>query len=418
MYIKKLKSLIAVALLLNYLFVIPNSKVNADENKRNQEKYNSNLEHTFSQDRKKYDNINRKIEEEIESNTDILDEDIEKYLNENGVYDREIEQIKDVGYMSGLDKEDIQIFSAYYSVKDNPEKADVPITDDEMEQLSSKEINELFGNIYYGQNKDISGKKEKSSKNGLLDKFLTVIGIKPINAYAAVLDDEDGSRETYLKKLMIIYSKKVNGVECYEVIYFSTWETMPKYRNVDVVSLYWANAKWQPELDYKTVVKQNWDYDSFYYEEVSKLKLGCKSGTDMKEFSVHNNPGELKESQYFISTNGIIAVLKLHEDKKEKDIWPPHGYDIVNYSNEELVIQLYLEKDKYRDTVIFYPYYEHCISYSEVESVGVSIISAIGGGINGSTIKANYILTNDFDLKVKTNWSGKNVDWKYTYKYK
>lgn len=47
MYSKKLKSLMAVILLLNYALIIPNTKVSADEIKRNNDKYNSNAESIF-----------------------------------------------------------------------------------------------------------------------------------------------------------------------------------------------------------------------------------------------------------------------------------------------------------------------------------------------------------------------------------
>lgn len=86
MYSKKLKSLRAVILLINYALIIPNIKVSADEIKRNHDKYNSNAESVFLKAVEKYKNINRKIEEEIESHTDLLYEDMESYLDWSYTY--------------------------------------------------------------------------------------------------------------------------------------------------------------------------------------------------------------------------------------------------------------------------------------------------------------------------------------------
>ncbi|MBQ3545611.1 MAG: hypothetical protein IJA34_11615 [Lachnospiraceae bacterium] len=411
---KKIKSIIAVVLLLNYALIIPNFEVSADEINKSRK----NEESIFSKDREKFKNINKKIKEEMESHTDLLDEDIEIYLNENGVYDREIEKIKGVEYMSGLNKEDIQIFSAYYSVEDNPQKTDVPITDGEMQPLSGEEINNLIGNIYYGENNDISKKEEKINKDGVFDKFLTAVGIKPVEAYAAVYE-AGGDNESYLKKTMIVYSKKVNGKECYEVIYFSTWETMPKYRNVDVVSLHWANATWQPYLNSNVVVKQNWDVKRFYFNSLLfKEVLKDESYTTM--FEEHSNPDNLKSSQYFISEKGIVAVLDLHDDIiKSFNVLGIQNHDITTYSNEELVIQLYLEKDKYKDTVIFYPYYQHYKNSYNVKSVTMSIIGAIVGGINKNAISVVYslaggIMAAEYDMV----YCCESEPWSYNYTYK
>lgn len=93
--------------------------------------------------------------------------------------------------------------------------------------------------MYYGKENDVIKEKNDKDRKSLSDKILMSIGLKPVNAYA-FNESVGGGSVTYLKKILIIYPWKVNEKECVKITYTTLWTTMSKYRNVDVVSLYWT----------------------------------------------------------------------------------------------------------------------------------------------------------------------------------
>lgn len=423
MKIRRLQSITAICLLTNAYFMYGLADIDAYA-EMEIKSYNDTIMNcdniVFTEDREEYSNINKKIDEEINSNTKLIDENTENYLNESGVYDSEIEKISDVELLDDVKPEDIQIFTGYFAVVDTLEKADIPITDDELEPISGDELNALFGNIYYDENNDLAAyDKEGKIKSSAVDKILMSIGIKPINAYADYIDmggKYDSNHKTYLKKTLIAYPLTISGKKCIKISYFSTWETMPKYRNVDVVSLYWTNATWESYLQNKTFVQQSWNYETHSCMDGQNVIINRKTGYGTTNFSYYANPGNLKQSQYFISSHGIIAAIKLHEDTNTKYLLEQRVYDEKIYSNEELLIEVYLEKEKNKTSSVIYPYYQHYKSKASVKNVVVSAAGAVGNTIDGNIAKAVYILSNGLRVTSDIEYSGVTFSWVYNFK--
>lgn len=417
MAIKKIKSIIAVVLLMNAYLMFAQFEISVYADRNNEKGDNSEFlksdNFVFTDDREKYNNINRKIEEEISTYTQLINPDIEKYLNENGVYDSEIMQISDVELINNIKQGDIQIFTGFFAFDDTPETVNVPITDDELKPLSSNEIDALFGNVYYGENNKIFEQKEM--KNSAIDKILLAIGIKPINAYAETYE-RGGGKETYLKKTLIAYPQTINGEACIKLTYFATWETMPKYRNVDVVSLYWTNATCESYLQSKTVVEQSWNYETHSCMDGPNIIINKKTGWGATDFSFYANPGDLRKSQYFVSSNGIVAAVKLHENTDTKITLQQRVYDEKIYSNEEVRIEVYLLKEKNKKDAQIYPYYQHYKSKADVKKVMVSAVGVVGNILSGDIVKAVYVLANGLQVTNNMDYSGVTFVWTYTFK--
>ena len=136
--------------------------------------------------------VNKKVEEEKKNKTELLDNKTERYLNENGVFDEEIEKLDDetLEELMKSPNEDIQVYTSFYeyiepaeSDEDNTANSsnDEIMVESDLVELTKEEINEVIAERYYDV--DISEIKEKDD-NTVLDDVLEAVGLKPVNVYA------------------------------------------------------------------------------------------------------------------------------------------------------------------------------------------------------------------------------------------
>lgn len=375
-------------------------------------------ENVFLESINEENNINKKIDEEVNHNTGLLDEDIEQYLNENGVFDEELENISDIKNLNNLEKDEIQVFTGYFAVSDTKEEEGTTVTDDEMIMLDKEEVDSLLGNMYYGEENEIVKEKSKETKISLLDKILMSVGMKPVNAYA-FYETKGGGSVTYLKKTLMVYSWKVNEKECVKITYSTIWTTMPKYRNVDVVSLYWTNATYENFLEDYASVNQYCDYKILYcYDGINGKNKQVAEENQISPiyFDYYANPMDLKKTQYFITSHGIVCAAKLHEDSDNRMYLEQQVFTQKVYNNETIVINVFLQKETNKADMTLYPYYQHYKSKLSVKRVISGIIGAGFGIASDNYVKAAYELACGLITKDDMDFSG--VTWSPRYVFK
>ena len=154
---------------------------------------------TIFEDAKDEKYVNMKVEEEKKNKTELLDNKTERYLNENGLFDEEIEKLDDetLEELMNSSNEDIQVYTSFYEyiepdednsdADDNSENETVKSSDDtviaesSLVELTKDEINAVIAEKYYDV--DISEMEEKDD-NTVLDDVLEAVGLKPVNVYA------------------------------------------------------------------------------------------------------------------------------------------------------------------------------------------------------------------------------------------
>lgn len=175
---------------------------------------------TIFEDAKDEKYVNMKVEEEKKNKTELLDNKTERYLNENGLFDEEIEKLDDetLEELMKSSNKDIQVYTSFYEyiepdednsdADDNSENETVKSSDDtviaesSLVELTKDEINAVIAEKYYDV--DISEMEEKDD-NTVLDDVLEAVGLKPVNVYAYEtinsVDNSDNMKGTYLKKI-------------------------------------------------------------------------------------------------------------------------------------------------------------------------------------------------------------------------
>lgn len=171
---------------------------------------------TIFEDAKDEKYVNMKVEEEKKNKTELLDNKTERYLNENGLFDEEIEKLDDetLEELMKSSNKDIQVYTSFYEyiepdednsdADDNSENETVKSSDDtviaesSLVELTKDEINAVIAEKYYDV--DISEMEEKDD-NTVLDDVLEAVGLKPVNVYAYEtinsVDNSDNMKGTY-----------------------------------------------------------------------------------------------------------------------------------------------------------------------------------------------------------------------------
>lgn len=132
---------------------------------------------TIFEDAKDEKYVNMKVEEEKKNKTELLDNKTERYLNENGLFDEEIEKLDDetLEELMKSSNKDIQVYTSFYEyiepdednsdADDNSENETVKSSDDtviaesSLVELTKDEINAVIAEKYYDV--DISEMEEK-----------------------------------------------------------------------------------------------------------------------------------------------------------------------------------------------------------------------------------------------------------------
>ena len=145
--------------------------------------------------------IGDKIDEEIENDSGVFENDkIEKFLNENGVFDEDIQSIyneEEISELNEFDQDDIDnmsVYVEYYAVPDMDITEESENLDNyEMIRLTDEQVDMYMAEKYFEVNTELDEQiQEKIEENydeqregdSISDKVLTAIGVKPITVYA------------------------------------------------------------------------------------------------------------------------------------------------------------------------------------------------------------------------------------------
>lgn len=410
------KSLFLIMLLVNVCIISSMEMVFADGKKDEKNVFGLSNYETFAEEGEECKNIKKKVQAELENVTGLISYETEEYLNRKGIFDEEIEDISNIQELDEVGVENIEIFTEYFAVSDTPEEQNKSISNNEMEILEVEEVDALFGNEYFGEDNEVMSCDLDKKDENIIDKVLVNIGIKPMNVYG-VVKSEGGGNISFLKKTVIITSMNVENRDCVHVICTSKWTTMPKYRNIDVITLAWSGAMYVSALDDYNYVEQRWDEETHSCMDGNKIIINRKyKNNNVLFFDYYADPKYLKKGQFFINENGCVAVAKLHEDTNNKILISDRVYDEKVITNERIIIDIYLKKKSGYEEFIVYPYYEHFKSDLNVQRVITSLALLANNLYNGDFGNSIYVLTSGMHTSSYATQAGIAFDCRYTYK--
>lgn len=342
---------------------------------------------TIFEDAKDEKYVNMKVEEEKKNKTELLDNKTERYLNENGLFDEEIEKLDDetLEELMKSSNKDIQVYTSFYEyiepdednsdADDNSENETVKSSDDtviaesSLVELTKDEINAVIAEKYYDV--DISEMEEKDD-NTVLDDVLEAVGLKPVNVYAYEtinsVDNSDNMKGTYLKKSILIVPEKLGNKQYYKLITNYTWLTMPENRMLDVAIVSWDdNAKQDnSNIAYReTYAKVTTDYTDTVRRQLTGELLSTSHGTEekklIKNYVNENSPDlnrTLDSGNVAITNHRMYAFVDLMDDTLV-----PKDYERKVYRREvnsiNIMMCTYIRKVDDSDNVTIGSYYFH-----------------------------------------------------------
>ena len=399
---------------ISVVIVLSAIPVNADESVMNKGRLERNdickvsKERGFAANKEHSYFIGKKIEKEKKSKTGIVNDKIEKKLNENGIFDEEINKssTNELDTLNGAEMDTIQIYTQYYAVDDSEELKDKKVEESEMIELTEEETEDYIGYKYYGKKTDLFArlckkmtkyKKHNISKEqNWLYRIGTGLGVIPISVSASMQSKggkDDKSNPTMLKKIMIVSQQ--SGTKKLSVVARYIWTEMPKYRELDSISLSWDNAKY---VSGDVQVYHKWVYEHYdYYPFKKQKKTNYIKKEEFAKMKYNANPALLKNNQYHVRNGYICAAADLHNDisKTINTRW----YVKTNYYNEEVCFIIQLKRSAKK--VIFYPYYEHTKTTVDLVQVALDVM-------DGGRLSTAYSLTSGKSYKVDKEYSGVN----------
>ena len=230
------------------------------------------------------------------------------------------------------------------------------------------------------------------------------IGLKPVEVNAASLSyggKDDKNNKTMLKKTIIREKKKGTKKYIWTRVSF-LWTSMPKYRQLDSISIEWDGAEYDRKYEENTKVVHSWTKHIYEYDYKGKKKLNMYV-SQSKQMTLNANPALLKSDQYHARTGYMCCAAKLHENS-----FSHVGADITyyDYYNEQISFSMYLKRKSER--VDFFPYYLHAYTSRKLSSVAIDLLE-------GGRISAIYKLLSGKTAEIKTSYSG--VNKAFTFKF-
>lgn len=255
---------------------------------------------------KAYDNneyVKRKVDEEVENITGIIDEKIEEKLNEGGMFDDEIKKIdsETLVELEQADVEQLDILTEYYLYNND--------MDLELVKMNNEEIDQVFGEEYYDSSFD-EVEYEAKKDDSLLLEIGRTIGLVPEKAYAATAYEYGNEKKVsgaILKKTMIVVPITDKKFKIY-------------------VECEWKNTKYlfPREVD---LLKITWDVNKMLYDDTSV----CRTGTNAKVETVYTVTtrkqltGQLLSSQTYTKTDNIHFLPYARTFDTQVDIYKNQG---------------------------------------------------------------------------------------------
>ena len=240
---KKFTSILLLIAML--IFTFDSTLVHVYANKKTEKKICEKSEKFNKSKKKEY--TKKKIDNEKRNKTHIIDEKMEEYLNDSGIFDDEICRMdqKTIDEISQNKINDIQVATSFYEYNETTKKTisnesesdnDV-IEESDLVEIGPSEINKVIAEVYFD--------KVVEEEESVLDKTLEAIGIKPVNVYAGVnYDYYYDENKSYMKRSILVVPTIINGIQYYKILCYYEWLTMPLNRLTDVACITFdANSK-------------------------------------------------------------------------------------------------------------------------------------------------------------------------------
>ena len=183
----------------------------------------------------KEDYVHQKIQDEIENDVTELNTNIEQYLNSKGVFDEDIQLYSDdtKKELNMANTNCVWVQNEYYSVVDADEEL---LENTELQELTEEEINNYIGEQYYDIDTGFSQTFKEQTVNG--------VAKTSSNSRAKQYNVDMTDVSTLKVSLVVIeYASRVTVSVTY------TWDTMPKYRQIDVAGIAWGRDGVLRDLD-------------------------------------------------------------------------------------------------------------------------------------------------------------------------
>lgn len=363
------------------------------------------MNNAFVESEGEYNYIEKKIEEENANVTGLIDKDVEKILNESGVLDSDIERCsrEELEELEKNIDETSHIYVSYYAVNDIEELSDVPVEKGEMIELTSEQVDKYIAEKYYDEETDLREELAKefdsviqdNQKEDLIDDISKIVGLNVNEVCAKTVTHggvSDKENPTMLREIMVV--NEIKNSNFIHVWFKFEWTEMPKYREVDTISLKWDGASYEYGYESyrdKNNVVHTW-YSDYIYEDRNTVKTEAGS----YKLTEHKTLTNIGVEKYYLDQNKLVCVIDLHDDMPYRVM--PEKINL-EYEDESVAVNLYLMKTSPYG-VNFHPEYRHL-----VKKYGYNISNLLG-------VTAN-IIDGSFASMIYTAISGLRVESVY-----
>lgn len=382
------------------------------------------IKQSFSEQSKGKKYTTKKIKEEKNNSTDLLQGDVENYLNQEGMFDDEIKSLDDVTLdeISNCDLEYLGVQTSYFELIN--ENIETTVNEEDNNQsnyieLNPEEIEEVIAEQYYDV--DLSDNVEDTS---IMNKILEDVGLKATEVYADDnYQEKNPANGSYLKRTILVVPTLLNGVQYYKLLATYEWLTMPINRLVDVPVLSWDENVRFNNTSYafnNTKVK----VIETYSDEVREQLVGTLISSQE-----HYSEYELKGKYYtetaiqagqtigtgnFVITNRrLFAFVDLMDDTSYTDDYERRVYKrYVDYI--KIIMSTYVKRDSAaEENMTLDVFYYHTKSKQKIE---IKLVSFKFG--NKYLDTAAFLLYNVNSVKYTTTQVMENAVFSFTYYYK
>lgn len=361
----------------------------------------------FYEYKDQYTYVAEKVDDEID-NTELSEEyeDLEKYFNENGIFDEDIEAVYEYDELDNFneldDLDDISISVQYYAVEDSVEDTDeeVSLESSDFIRLSDDEVNMYIAEKFYGQDMGLEEILEdkidecnkEQEKERAIDSVLENIGIKPIEVYA----ETQTKQGTNILKKVVTCTKSGNDFADTQIV--AVWDTMPKNRKLDSIEILCDECKYERDAgEYSEITITH------FYSETTKKKYTNETYSRRVRVNVKEvNRKKLSDNEFYTYDGDIFIAMRLHSDD---DYLGADGYAYTKtISKEGIKCNCYLRRLSYNKKKLRLDVcYLHLVSsYNPVNIIITALdkakITAAYMLITGSEIEYTYTRSGDKDF--------------------
>ena len=368
-----------------------------------------------------YEYVSQKVDQEVE-NKELSSEysEVEEYLNQNGVFDDEIEDIYDEDKLDDLKNMD-EITDAYVSVQyyavddleqneDGEEDEDVTLDQADMVQLTDEQVDMHIAEKYYGEETDLYKELEdeleeqktdnEEGHESIVDDVLESIGLKPMEVYA---ETQTKQGKSILKKIVTCTKSRGDYVNTNVTV---VWDTMPQNRKLDSIGVLFDNGQYERDAtgDLKEITVKHfytWTKTRKYVNETVGSKKYIQYMTKSSSEALQNN-------QYRTENNKIYFAMKLHSDDNYL------GND--GYAYTEKITKEGLSCDLYvRLTTLNKQFLGAYIEYMHLKK-GLNPIETIISLADNANITVIYRIINGQDIQYEYDLSGVDSEFEFYFK--